>query len=290
MQSLTLPTPIIVSKRIGRATKTHFRMFESMGELGDFCAARQAYEYCSNFWSGGLTGDQAARTCHTGDLSRVARSDALLARMEQFELLTARARWTDDVAGPAPNVPAYLAGHPLAMRRRYRNNEASAPLAIIADLTCSAQIDAEDIEKRGAAILALVRVMSARRPIELWVCSSQDADQGGNAGIIAARIETAPLDLATATYALTHAAVPRRLMYGVGRKETAFAGGWPFNRGALSRAEMEAMLAPVMSHVTQTLCLPAIHAKDPALKDPAAWIAREIAQHDPIALAEAEEA
>lgn len=268
--------------------KVHHWRFDSMSELADMVQSNKKYiENACTSWAGGHTREQAILAAREGDMSAVAESDAMLAEMEQYELATVKARWIDDVAGSIANVPAFIAGHPLSMRRKVRASSDAAPLAIIADLSTSAGITSKQARIRGISILALVRALSQRRPVELWLTAGLGADSDRNACFITVKVDTAPLDLAHAAHALSHVGFPRHLLYGLGRGEFNFYGGWPFSGGALTRQQMEACLAPAFTHVTETLCLPGIHVKDPCLEDPKAWLAKQISDHDPIALSEA---
>ena len=273
-----------------KGAKVHVWAFDSMLEAADKSQsdARWHKSHGSDSWAG-QSYEQAWRYAREGDLSAVAASDALLDKMEAYGLATVKAQWVDDVAGATPNVQAYVAGVPLTMRRRTKAASNAAPLAIIVDLATSAFINVEQARKRGVAILALVRALSQRRPVELWACSGLDADGCKNACFLTVRIDTAPLDLARAAYCLTNVGFPRRILYGLASGEFGFNGHWPFGRGRLSRSEMEACLAPAFQHVTQTLCIPGAHMSNEALDNPEAWLAKEIAEHDPIALREAAE-
>jgi hypothetical protein len=162
------------------------------------------------------------------------------------------------------------------------------------DLGISAAISAQQVCNRGIAILALVRALSSHRPIELWACDFGSSDPtmsghgGANAVCIAAKIETTPLDLAAASYALTHPAFVRNVLFNLEKKYHNFLGGWPFriNR-ALTRMEMEMLLRPMFHHVAETLALPGLHVADQSMKDPEAWLTRQLAEHDPLRLDEA---
>ena len=272
-----------------QGSTVHHWLFDSMGEVADTCqAAGTKYHHNAPAqWAGGHTFEEAARAARDGDLSGVAASDALLEKMERYSLATLKPTWENAISGALPDVPAFIAGHPLSMRRKVRAASEGAPIAIIADLTTSANINAAQARQRGAAILALVRALSARRPVELWMTSGLDADNLRNAVFISVKIDTAPLDLAHASHAMTHVGFPRQLLYGLARGDFGFSGQWPFGHGALTRAQMEACLAPAFAHVTETLCLPGIHVDDPMLTDPQGWLAREIAAHDPLALVDA---
>jgi hypothetical protein len=279
----------------------HYIIADSLHELGDFArTSKLKSSSSSNHWDMGLGLDRAISYCFTGDEEGVKASDELLSRMEEhIQMPSTRAIWTDEVSGAFPNIPAYIAGQPLNMRTRQRAQTESAPLAIMVDLGISAAISAQQVRNRGTAILALVRALSAHRPIELWAMDFGSADDGAataysfghsrisNAVCCAAKIETSPLDLSTACYALTHPAFVRQVLFGLEEKYHDFRGGWPFriNR-ALSRHEMEVLCAPMWPHVSETLALPGLHVADQSMTDPEAWLKRQLAEHDPLKLEE----
>lgn len=149
-----------------------------------------------------------------GDSARVALSDAMMARLEDAVGFDAR-RWraVDCVAGGAPNVSAYLAGSPMAMRRRVRTMDAAAPLTIAVEMTISAAADAATIARRGAAALALARIAAGSRPVTLW--GIYGAKSGDDHAAYAVRIETAPLDVARAAWLLCSPESARRAAFGI---------------------------------------------------------------------------
>lgn len=273
-----------------KGRKAHFWFFDSMAEAADKAQSDSKYHSRKKqrSWCGGHDFAQACKAAREGDIASVEASDKLLEKMEAYGLATVKAQWIDDVAGAIPNVPAHIAGHPLSMRRKAKAASAAAPIAIIVDLTTSAAIEPNEARARGVAILALVRALSQRRPVELWACAGLDADNYRNACFVTVKIDTAPLDLAHAAHCLTHVGFPRQILYGLAL-EFGYSGHWPFGQNALTRSQMEAVCAPAFSHVSETLCLPGVHANDENLKDPEGWLARQIAEHDPIALREAAE-
>ena len=180
-------------------------------------------------------------------MARVSASDAMLSKMEKYAFESNKRTWRNDIAGGCPDVPAYIAGQPLSMRRRTIVESDSAPLAIIVDLTASEGIPADIMERRGAAILALVRVLSTRRPVELWAGAFL---QGGPAGMDAcaffARIDTAPLDLARAAHVLSSQSMPRQIGFALGYALGGFQGRWPYVNDKVSRPLMKDIFLPAM--------------------------------------------
>jgi hypothetical protein len=290
IREFTLDTPESVRKalELQGAPKDHFVLADSMADLGRGApgiAPDTGHERISSNlgWYGDVTFNQACQLAINGDVKLVEKSDALLSKFERYAFETAGKGWRNDVTGALPDVPAYIAGHPLNMRRRTRLDSAAAPIAIIVDTTISAAIKAEIIMRRGAAILALVRILAGRRPVELWAVSQVDAKDSGCA-TVGARIDTTPLDLGTAAFALTHPAFPRRICYSMARKY-GFLGGWPYYSGGESRDCMVDMLRPAMPHVTECLFMPGMHVKDQAANEPELWLEQKLAELMPHDLA-----
>lgn len=288
MRSFTLPACAAVKKEIGRNSADHWRLFDSPAEIADFVQARcqsAANSRGGGSWYGHEDGATIARHARGGDPSRVASSDALLDRFERFAFETERKAWRDDIAGGFPNVPAYLAGHPLAMRRRMTDATASAPLAIVVDLATSSGVSSKTIERRGAAILALTRLLTMRRPVELWAgCLTGAGHNDRECAAIFTKIATQPLDLATAAYVMTSAGFPRCLIYSVAKQEAGFCYHWPYRDHTASRKHLAAICAQGFSHATETLCVPAVHVQDDIADDPEGWIERKLAELAPAAL------
>lgn len=278
--------PAIIRNKGDR--RDFWRLFDSAGELADFartnCANNGEWTNNASAWTGGDSSDSACRKAKSGDLAGVARSDALLERFERFAFETERQRWVDDVCGGFPNVPAFLSGHPLAMRRRIADKDGAAPLAVIVDLTTSAGISADTIEKRGAAILALVRLLTMRRPVELWAGVMTGATGNRNLCGVFCRLETAPLDLATAAYVMTSAGFPRAVCYPIAKTTAAFGGGWPYNDHTITKAHMREICAAAFHHASDTLCIPPVHIDDQITRDPEGWIEARLAELAPTQL------
>lgn len=285
MRKLSIPS----LDHVAAGRKDHFLTFDTPAELADYAQEKASNDphitRAPSTFFGPDTGEQALKKARSGDLAGVAASDALLEKFERFTFETSRKAWADDVCGSIPNVPAFIAGHPLAMRRRIRQDSASAPVAIVADLTTSAALTADQIARRGAAILALVRILSARRPVELWAGCIMNARAQGLSAIFC-RIETTPLDLATAAYVMTSASFPRRLCYGLAAVEHGFTGLWPYSNdyNAPKKHGLE-IIRRALDHVTEALYVPPIHSNDLITTDPQAWIEARLSELSPVDLA-----
>lgn len=150
-------------------------------------------------WNGGNMAD-TIQWARLGDNALVPRSDKLMDRLEAMERPERSMFVTQNmVAGGVPNVPAYLSGSPMAMRMRRRVMAPMAPVVVLSDNFAAFNVKKEQILRRGAAVLALVRALTAYRPVTLYSTIGLAADKKM---VGAFRVETAPLDLARAAWAL----------------------------------------------------------------------------------------
>jgi hypothetical protein len=95
--------------------------------------------------------------------------------------------------------------------------------------------------------------------------------------VLSARINTDPLDLATACYCLTSAGFARRLNYGIAQKINGFRGGWPRRFNYYDPAPYYDYLTQRLSPDPQrTLFIGAAQLGDQLLKEPLVWIRKQI--------------
>lgn len=217
MYRATIPANDFFKRTRGANAHLNFLMFDSPLEAVEYMQGTvmklPTYKVGGQTppWAGG-TLNQTLDWMRNGEESAVKASDALLSKYEHmFKITGTKFTTIDDVAGSVPNVPAYLAGHPLTMRRRQRHQSEQAPLVVTVDTMPSAGVSVDAIKERGNAILALVRILSSVRPIELWA-GSCNAPSASNAvtNCFYVRIDTAPMDLAKASFLLAHPAFPRQ--------------------------------------------------------------------------------
>jgi hypothetical protein len=160
----------------------------------------------------GASEDDTLRFLATGNNDLVAQSDALMSKLEgSLDFAAHLPRTVAAVAGGAPNVPAYLAGQPLAMRQRRRVTSDLSPIAVIVCMGASSDATAQQIATRGAAVLALTRLLSVSRPTTLVLTSGYN-DRRKH--MLTVGMDTAPLDLARAAWALTQPEFLRRVVFG----------------------------------------------------------------------------
>lgn len=241
-------------------------------------------------WSGNQTFDESLEHFKKGDPALVPASDAYMEKLTNRPLVSRRWQIVPSVAGGSPNVPAMLAGHPLAMNRRQRIASDQAPLAIIVDVASSAGIGRRDLEKRGAAILALVRMLSASRAVSLYVgvsvtCGHQKGDRTHDATHVFTRCDTAPLDLARLAHMLGQPSTARRLYYGAayeaeGAPTNSHNLHWPYRDGPSAiREHAHAILSRAIPDACESLYIGAAHIDDAAIKHPEQWLDDMMTRH-----------
>ena len=240
-------------------------------------------------WCGKKSPNEGKTAMRTGDLSTVPQSDALLNRFEAVRPVSRRFRVRDAISGGAPNVGAFLAGSPLAMRRRERDATETAPLIVVCDLTSSGGIPAAALERRGAAVLALVRMLSSSRPVELWAGCGGSPTVHRNTYVFA-RVDTAPLDLARAAPLMTLPVIPRGLLYplicevGADNEADRKAGYISWNYGSIENQrrnahDIFARLIPGGTASEIFYVPPPYATDDQVCDDPAAWLETKLAEY-----------
>jgi hypothetical protein len=195
--------------------------FSDVHELADFAErstppGSHGDEEGREDWFGGswITALEKARD---GDLTLAGATSPLMERFERLALQTQGSAWVNDVAGSCANVPAFVAGQPLSMRRRVKVEKEMAPIVVFVDLFVSCGFKPEQIKKRGIAALALARILSMKRPVELWVGASTVSDKRDRYMAPLVRIDTAPMDLSHAAFAIISPLFTRRIQFAIMR-------------------------------------------------------------------------
>jgi hypothetical protein len=231
-------------------------------------------------WWGGMTYQKSVTALRDGDMGGVAASDKLLAEMETLVPVSQSWRTHNSVVGMCPNVPQYLAGNPYNMRLKRRCATTTAPLSIFVELVASAGIDARTCLKRGAAMLALVRMLANLRPVELWCVIA--IGQRNSRSSLCVRLDTLPLDLARSAHVFTHPSIFRALGYRSLEREfypRGWNGDWAFGDHALHVRTAAESYRRLLKPGSDVLFMPPVHVSDVYLTEPAKWLRAMIAQH-----------
>lgn len=255
--------------------------YDSMGAFRrDLQEAKVASRYSgasqSSWWGGDSFSQLMERTIH-GDERHIHQAQAYLDQI-QDELEIPKPQWSPSPFGAFPSVPAFLSGEIDCMRHLISDPDASAPVRVFFDPTSSAVIDAKDLQKRGSAALALTMALAQIRPVELWTFSDLDA-HGDGMSLISVKIQTAPLMLSEACFALCNPGYARGLTYGLAEVRMGFQGMWGFGEYCSDAVEREALLREALGAAPLDVVIPGISYQDELVKDPVGFIKRELARH-----------
>lgn len=275
MQKIELPAVPEVLKKEPKA-RDLFLVCDSIGDFLETTAKADWSNDPQSFYSN-MSADQCRNCLRNGNMELVAQADAVLSKVESIVPIAHAWHIVNDVVGGVPNVPAYLAGHPLTMRRRERSMSERAPLAIVADITSSGDLEASTVQKRGIMIFALLRALTAMRPVELFVTIPIGEKELG--GTIVTRMETAPLDLARAVHMIAHQSVARGLGYKTIQQYHPKSHGWLWGSVALERSTAKQSLSRIMPLGSEVLYIPPVHNMDKALTEPETWLRQMLQAH-----------
>jgi hypothetical protein len=281
METLTLPHGIAGARFSDPAAFSAF--------LRGPCAASPYLSFDDrDDWAGASARETLARI-DCGNPALTAKCDRLLDRMESVPFATSRFATVAAVAGGAPCVPAYLAGSPMAMRRRVRIADDFAPLAVVVDVGVSASVTHDTIQRRGAAALALVRLLAATRPVALWVVTGQQISrysENKRDAAYAVRLDTAPLDVARAAWLLAAPEAFRRAAFAACQTVGGDVAGRDVNWLANSHVRHPDLLRdclPALTGCADFLLVPSLITAGETQfgtdAEAAAWVKAELAKH-----------
>ncbi len=245
--------------------------FRADAEQAIACDSRRSADYADS-WLGGESPRGALNTLLFGNDATTAQAEELLSQIALPEISTRRAVTVRSPYGGRVSVSDWLAGSPTPMRRRRKTDLDTNPLQVYVSTTCSAAITADQIMRRGVAILAYLMLAQQYRPVDLCLYTDMHGDDDGTTHLLIP-IESRPLNLSTSAYCLTSAGYDRGLTHSVGRMLNGFDGSWAagFQYGR-ANAAYTAGLRRKFNASDDALMISSIHAHDPLLTDPLGWI------------------
>lgn len=253
--------------------------YASLSALAADAASRKAarHETHEDAWYGNETAAQSLRLAVTGDDRLVAQAEAIIAKLDAA-IDAPNRELIADCVGAYPVVPDYLMGMPECMRRRAAVPNEASPIAIWVCLTSSGRVTTATLLQRGVAILALTMALAQTRPIDLHVFNI--GRRGETESVITAPLNTRPLDLASACYALTSPGFCRRLCYGLAQELHIGVGGikWPEGYVGDKAAYLAGVVARMGGEPARDLIIDGAHSGDAMLSDPIAWVNAQIAR------------
>lgn len=271
--------------------------FDSMADYRSYLDREQAWlpndSGSRDEWFGGCGPREAVAMLTTGDSSRVGDAQKMLDKFD-IRIETEGQALDVGVAGFTPSVPDFLGGSPESMFCMGEVADNRSPLKILVDPTSSAGINTAQLAKRGTTILAAVMALAALRPVTLEMVGVLDCDSDrlfklddkrtACVSVIRVPVNSSPLDLASACYALAHAAFARRLMYGTVRKLFGAPLSWGRVTGlnmhdTRSKAVIDVTLEILGEDPENTLWIPAISLTDEICDKPVEWVHNVLAKY-----------
>lgn len=256
--------------------------YDSLGDFHRDLPESQCDSRSATSWNGKQTYDQAKVNLWKGDAKALASSEKLLEQIEGDGLELASPYWDNDRVGYIPCIPSFLAGSPESMRRLQEFQTDTAPIKIFTDVCLSAEFDATALARRGTAILSLARKLQAIRPVELYLIASmhgRDAKDGnGECAIPVIKLDTSPLDLTTASYAMANAGFLRQLCFGWGDAR-GFNGSWAWNS---QPSNYHSRLMEVIKASKQDLVIDGAYSSDQLMNEPLQWVNDQVRKYSKV--------
>jgi len=254
---------------VGRMAVMEIEEFGVYGE--SWIVRRDAHD-----WQGGMGGREAIRCVRDGHQESVRSSEEFLESFLDMNFKAKKWETVSDVAGGAVNIGAHVAGLPQSMRRRQAKPNAFAPLTIFCDLVSSAQITAATLKKRGAATVALARMLASTRPVTVYAVGGKGG--GGHNGFVMVRV---PMnDMGRTAFVLAHTAAQRAVMYGtIDELLGVNVGGWPLHGDHTYRTEaLRIYSSAIQEDPANCLYVPAIYLTEDA-SSPTEWVKKMLAKY-----------
>jgi hypothetical protein len=190
-------------------------------------------------WDDNVGWDATMEFTKHGDPKLVSKvSDTVDKLVENFQITqVARKQYISSIAGSRVSVPEYLAGSPFCMKRRVPREMAVRSINIYVSTTCAAAIDAKNMLKRGATILALLEYLQVTQvAVGLYLLAETYGRTDGDF-IQVIQVESDPLDLSTAGFAIAHPSFARHLTYGMAERMDGFNGAWGVEHGTYGESK-----------------------------------------------------
>ena len=248
--------------------------FDSVAEFGRAFVASGATMRAASDWTSGEGQADALRYCRDGNAQHVPAAQALLDSIDG-QLSLDRAVWQPSAAGAYPIVPEAIMGMPEPMRRRTVETDTSTPVRMWVCLTSSATVPTDVLVRRATAALALAMTLAAERPLELWTLNF--GARRSSDVVAAVRLNTAPLNLSEACYALTSQGFCRGLGYAFMRQH-GFNGKWPQEFHNSESGYLDRLRRRLGGGPADVMLAPYNTARDAIMgSDPVRWINETIA-------------
>lgn len=268
---------------------TFVKHFDSITEV---LAATESATFGGD-WYGYVNAKQAREYALSGFAPLMSKAEKIFDQVSDAAMPLAAMVHTPDVWGQRLAMGEWLAGSPTCFRRKKRTTQEISPMKILVCTTCSAAIDADTMITRGAAILAFLMRLQTIRPVDLFLSSELGNSSRGHSCLSTVRIESRPLNLSSASFAIGHVGFSRGFLYDYARNEQKSGGNWPSSNdcnfsyySGATTAYLRQLAAHLDFNPETDLYIPAARYNDPIISNPVAWINAQLAKYAGDGLAE----
>jgi hypothetical protein len=274
---------------------THVGIFDCISDLTETIASRphwkdsrELHSYNDGF-HGDLSMAEACDRAISGDTKLAAIGDKYLSDIEGQ--LVWPSRRIERVAGPVGtslHFGNYLAGTPDVLYRHREAENDLAPLTIVMDTMSWSGITNQQLQMRGAALLALTRYLADKRAVTLYIAGTtlqSDCHSGlprEQNSIALVKLDTAPLSVAHAAFMMVSPSSHRKLIWAGtvlphrGLRENS---SWPFfdRDGTGAPAKTGRIIQAALGLKPEdTLYIPYARRPGDMEDDPVAWVVDKI--------------
>lgn len=261
---------------------TYVKHFDTVSEV---LAATKGASF-SGGWYGNVTSTQAREYSLSGYASLMTKAEEIFDKVSEAAISLPAMVHTPDVWGQRLNMGEWLAGSPTCFRRKKRSTQEISPMKILVCTTCSAGVDADAMIARGAAILAFLMKLQTIRPVDLYLSSELGNSSRGHSCLATVRIESRPLNLASASFVIGHVGFSRGFLYQYARENQKSGGNWPssddcmFSHSSGASSRYITQLASHLDFNPETdMYIPSLRLHDELVNSPVEWINKQLAKY-----------
>lgn len=228
----------------------------------------------SSSWTNYESWSTALNKASHGDDTYASMADKLLDQISDLSDGVPVREWVPSPFGAYPIVPEFLAGLPTPMRVMSPSGELS-PVKVVVSTTCSGGIETETMTRRGVAVLALVMKLQAVRPVDLFLLVEGNV-RGREDLFQLIRIDTKPLSIAHACFAMANVAFARSLTYAHMKHYHKWDGGWT---KSYRSSDYESIVRTACGFGPDDLWIRSAFLHDTMLSNPVKWVNDQLARY-----------
>lgn len=253
--------------------------FDSVEDFARQAATCGGSDDSARSWTANISYSQAVDYAIRGNTDYVKHAEELIDKLD-FEMPeTKQFKTIRSPFGGRVCFSDWQQGSPDPMRRKVKRASDMGELKIIVSTTSSAGVPFKDMETRGAAILALLLKLQQVRPIQLYLLTELDGSGGWHHQMI--RVESQPLALGVAAFALCNVGFARHLTYEFARVKDGSHGAWPagYEYGNSSSRTYENLVRERCQLRPEDFYIKSVYHGDLVIRNSVQWLADHVKKY-----------